>query len=322
MAPLVSVIIPCYNNAAMLSSAITSVLTQDYANIEVIVIDDGSTDDSISVLSQFGDKITLIQQTNQGPAAARNAGLQAAAGEYIAFNDSDDLWLPGKLTEQVSYLQQHPNVGLCYCGWTEWDGTTALANVTANLVDVAPVIAPKQPGSEGWLYLDLLKESVIHTITAVLRREVIDNVGMFNTDYRIGEDHDFWLRVSQKYRIAKLNRVYALYRNNPASITKKVQDKNYSLLVLESAVAHYGIASPCGEKIAPKTLNTYLGDRHFNYGYNAMLGGKPDKAKVSFTGCIRHKYKLPKAIAFWLICSIAPLYNMFLQRKFKQKADR
>lgn len=322
MAPLVSVIMPCYNNAAMLSAAITSVLTQDYANIEVIVIDDGSTDDSIHVLNQFGDKITLIQQANQGPAAARNAGLQAAVGEYIAFNDSDDLWLPGKLSAQVSYLQQHADIGLCYCGWMEWDGTTALAKVAANLVDAAPVIAPKAPDSEGWLYLDLLKESVIHTITAVLRREVIDTVGMFNTDYRIGEDHDFWLRVSQQYRIAKLDRVYALYRNNPASITKKVQDKNYSLLVLESAVAHYGVTSPCGEQIAQKTLNLYLGNRHFNYGYNAMLGGQPDKAKASFIGCIRHKYKLPKAIAFWLICSIAPAYNSFVRRKCQQQANR
>lgn len=318
-APLVSVIMPCYNNAAVLAEALNSVIAQDYANKEVIVVDDGSTDGSMAVLRQFGDKISIIQQPNQGPAAARNTGLRHAAGQYIAFNDCDDLWLPGKLTAQISYLQHHTDIGLCYCGWMEWQGDTPLAEITSRLIDAAPVIAPKRPEREGWLYSDLLKESVIHTITAVVRREVIDVVGAFNTDYRIGEDHDFWLRVSEKYRIAKLNRVYALYRNNPGSITKKAQDKNYSLLVLQAAVKRCGLISPCGEQIAQTTLNGYLAGRHFGYGYNAMLSGQPDKAKQSFLACLRYQYKLPKALAFWLICTLPPVYKWFLQRKSATK---
>lgn len=313
--PLVSVIIPCYNNADMLPSAVNSVLAQDYANIEVIVIDDGSTDESINVLKQFGDKITLIQQENQGPAAARNKGLQAASGKYIAFNDSDDLWLPGKLTAQVNYLQHHPDFALCYCGWMEWNGETSLVSVTTNLVDAAPSISSKYPENEGWIYLDLLKESVIHTITAVLRREVVDEIGMFNTEYRIGEDHDFWLRISQKYRIAKLSQVYALYRNNPKSITKKVHDKNFSLLVLESAITNYGLKCPSGEQASQPVVNHYLGGRHFTYGYNAMMQGHRDKALVSFKGCIRYRYRLGKAILLSAVCAVPPLYKLFSRKK-------
>lgn len=311
--PLVSVIIPCFNNADMLPGAINSVLEQDYPNIEIIVVDDGSTDESIEVLKQFNKKITLIQQINQGPAAARNKGLQAAAGEFIAFNDSDDLWLPGKLTAQIDFLQRHPEFAMCYCGWMEWDGHSSLLSITDDPIDAAPTISSEGPASQGWLYTALLKESVIHTITAVLRKEVIDNIGLFNTDYRIGEDHDYWLRISRKYRIAKLSQVYALYRNNPNSITKKVHDKNYSLLILESAIANYGLNCPSGEQASQTLLNQYLGARHFTYGYNAMLQGDREKALSSFKGCIRYRHRLTKAVVFTILCSLPWLYGRLIK---------
>ncbi len=312
--PLVSVVIPCYNNAEHLVAAVDSVLAQDYPNIEVIVVDDGSTDNSVDVLKQFGARITLLQQANQGPAAARNTGMLAATGQYIAFNDSDDLWLPGKLTAQVNYLQQHPDIGLCYCGWAVWNGQTPLEQLKAQYQPVSSSAAEDAYYS-GWLYLKLLKDSVIHTITAVIQREVLDTVGMFNTEYRIGEDHDFWLRISQQYRMAKLAQVYAVYRDNPVSTTKKVHAKNFSLLVLESAIARYGLHCPSGAQAPQALVNTYLGARHFTYGYNAMLQGHRDKALVSFKGCIHYRYKLAKAIAFTLICAMPPTYYLFLKLK-------
>lgn len=315
VSPLVSVIIPCYNSAAHISEAIDSVLAQDYSNIEVIVVDDGSTDNSIDILRQFGDKIIVLQQANQGPAAARNAGMRIANGQFIAFNDSDDLWLPGKLTAQISYLQQHPDIGLCYCGWAIWHGETSLEQISAQLASTGQAATAEDTYYSGWLYLKLLKDSVIHTITAVLRRDVIDNIGMFNTDYRIGEDHDLWLRISQRYQMAKLSRTYAVYRDNPDSTTKKVHAKNFSLLVLESAVASYGLNCPSGASGSRTVLNTYLGARHFTYGYNAMMQGHRDKALVSFKGCIRYRYRLGKAILLSTICAVPPLYKLFLRKK-------
>lgn len=313
--PLVSVIIPCYNSAAHITAAIDSVLAQDYPNIEVIVVDDGSTDSSIDILRQFGDKIIVLQQANQGPAAARNAGMRIASGQFIAFNDSDDLWLPGKLTAQISYLLQHPDIGLCYCGWAIWHDATSLEQISAQLADADHAIAIEDAYYSGWLYLKLLKDSVIHTITAVMRREVIDTIGMFNTTYRIGEDHDFWLRISQRYQMAKLSQTYAVYRDNPHSTTKKVHAKNFSLLVLESAVAHYGLSCPSGARESQTVVNSYLGGRHFTYGYNAMMQGHRDKALVSFKGCIRYRYRLGKAILLSAVCAIPPLYKLFLRKK-------
>lgn len=319
--PLVSVIMPCYNNASYVGAALESVLSQDYPNFEVIVVDDGSTDNSVAVLEQFGDRITVIQQPNQGPAAARNNGLKAASGKYVAFNDSDDFWLPGKLSAQITYLEQNPDIGLCYCDWAVWNSEVPFNEMTSRFTRREQKLQT-DPDYTGWLYLQLLEDSIIHTITAVIRRKVLDDIGLFNADYRIGEDHDLWLRISYNYKIAKLKHVFALYRDNPTSITKGVQSQNFSLLVLQSALKKYGLSCPSGEKISQDQVNRYLGTRHFNYGYNAMIKGHRDKALTSFKGCIACRYKLSKAVIFSFICALPPVYKLFLQRKNAQLATQ
>ncbi|SNY51640.1 Glycosyl transferase family 2 [Arsukibacterium tuosuense] len=312
--PLVSVIMPCYNNESFVKAAVESVLLQDYPNFEVIVVDDGSTDGSFVELQRFGDRITIIQQKNLGAAAARNNGLETARGQYIAFLDSDDIWLPGKITAQVNYLEQHPETGLCYCQWAVCEHEVTSAEMIERF---ATTYLPMQTEQNftGWLYLKLLEKSVIPTITVMLRRDVLEEVGLFNTNYRIGEDHDLWLRISFKYRITKLKNVYAVYRNNPDSITKSVQKQNFSLLVLQSAITNFGLTCPSGEQISEKLLNEYIGERHFSYGYNALVKGERNKALDSFKGCIKCRYKLFKATIFALICTIKPLYSFFLHHK-------
>jgi glycosyltransferase involved in cell wall biosynthesis len=315
--PLVSVIIPCFNNAQHIKTAVDSVLTQDYPNLEVIVVNDGSTDNSIEVLSQFANKIKLITQINQGPAVARNTGILAARGDYIAFNDGDDIWLPGKVQAQVSYLEKNPDTGLCYTSWKVWDQKVALADFAANIPtpsDTQKII----PEKSGWLYTNLLNDSVVCTITAMIRADVVKTVGLFNEKYLIGEDHDYWIRISQLCKIDKLTGIYAIYRVNLNSTTKKVHNQNYSLLVLTAALEKYGRSCPSGKIISQSQATTYLGERHFTYGYNALIKGHRHKALESFQGCIRCKYRLLKAFFFWCICAIPPLYKLFLQRKNAQ----
>src|SRR5215472_17381180 len=111
--PLVSVVIPTYNRAAMITRTIENIFAQTYSNIELIVVDDGSTDDTQAKLSGFGDRIRIITQSNSGPAVARNRGAAAARGEIIAFQDSDDLWRPTKLARQVALLSQYNNIATC-----------------------------------------------------------------------------------------------------------------------------------------------------------------------------------------------------------------
>src|SRR5690242_17488768 len=115
-APLVSIVIPTYNRAAVIRRTIENIFDQTYSNIEVIVVDDGSTDDTQTTLRQFSDRIRVIRQANAGPAVARNRGIEIAQGEIIAFQDSDDLWKPTKLERQVTLLTKYnKSVPCCLC---------------------------------------------------------------------------------------------------------------------------------------------------------------------------------------------------------------
>jgi glycosyltransferase involved in cell wall biosynthesis len=174
--PLVSVIIPVYNGARFLRAALESVFAQTYRPFEVIVVDDGSTDDSATIAQSFPD-VRYIHQTNQGVAAARNAGLEAAQGEFFAFLDQDDLWTPEKLTLQVDYLLSHPDVGY---------------TLTQQQFFLEPG-ASLPP----WFRKDLL--APVHTGwvlgTLVVRRAVFEKVGNFATGYSAANDSDWFFRA-------------------------------------------------------------------------------------------------------------------------------
>lgn len=315
--PLVSVIIPCYNNARHIATSIDSVLSQDYPSLEIIVVNDGSTDNSIEVLNQYADRIKLLTQENQGPAAARNTGIKAARGDYIAFNDGDDIWLPGKINAQIQYLENTPQTGLCYTSWVVWDQTQPLPEFLANLPKAANTTELVADRS-GWLYTRLLAISAVCTITVMIRADIVRTVGLFNKDYAIGEDHDYWIRVSRLCQIDKLTGIYAIYRKNPNSTTQKVHPQNYSLQVLQAALNNYGRTCPSGKQVSQSQVNSYLGERNFAYGYNAMLKGHRQKAFESFKACIRLRYRLLKACIFLLISSKESVYKLFYKSPSKE----
>ena len=173
-APLVSVILPAYNARATLALAVNSVIEQDYANLELLVVDDGSVDGTAEHPVLQDHRIRVLRQQNAGPAAARNLALSQAKGSLIAFIDADDVWLPGKLSAQVGYLQSHPEVNVVFGGFRRWlaqpDGSFAVPERSA---------APSSPGGpyplaqpSGWIYTDLLLDSVVHIITALVRKQV------------------------------------------------------------------------------------------------------------------------------------------------------
>ncbi len=294
--PLVSVIMPAYNTARYIREAIDSVLDQDYGNKELIVIDDGSTDGTLDIVRSYGDRLTLITQQNQGSAVARNAGLAAARGEYIAFLDSDDVWLPGKLGLQVRYLQDHPGIGMIYARWQVWkpgaDGGFAPA---ASLVDVhdggrssadAPAIVAEQ---SGWLYNRLLFTSLLHTITVMARRELVAAVGEFDAELKRGQDYDYWLRTSRVTEIRQLDRVLALYRVHGEGCVKKWPHENYEKLVVEGALQRWGLEGPTGERTSAADIERRLAEICFSFGYHHYWEGSPQLALRSFREALRHR---------------------------------
>lgn len=296
--PKVSVVMPCYNNAPYVRQAVDSILQQDYPNIELIVVDDGSNDNSLEVLASYGERIKVVSQPNQGPAAARNNGIRHATGDYIAFLDSDDLWLQGKLSAQLEFLKINPDFIACFCSWSVWDGNS----IPEFNLPTAEQRLELQQDKSGWLYLPLLDDSVIHTISVVIKKQIVDKVGFFNEEFRAGEDHDYWLRLSRVGKIAKLKTTYALYRANPQSTTNKVHAKNFSLLVLQEAVAKYGLCDPDGKCLPEALYQQYIAERHFTYGYQSFWAGHRDKAKLSFIGCLQNRHFILKSLIYLCIC--------------------
>jgi glycosyltransferase involved in cell wall biosynthesis len=203
MTALVSVIIPNYNYGAYVAKAIDSVLAQTYSDIEIIVVDDGSRDDSLLVLEKYGDRITVVAQKNQGVSTARNNGVSVSRGEFVAFLDADDMWLPSKIEKQIAKLVDGDDtVGLVHCSMSYIDKDEQIIGETRN-------------GKEGWLAADLLllQEATIGVAsTGLVRRAVFDEVGGFDARQTTAADWDFSYRVAKTYRIGFVSEPLVLYR--------------------------------------------------------------------------------------------------------------
>jgi len=186
---LVSVIIPTYNRAACLKEAIESVLNQTYKQFELIVVDDGSTDTTRELLLQYGAKLSVLYTGHGGPSAARNCGIAAARGWYIAFLDSDDVWLPDKLRAQMRFFQDHIEARVCQ---TEeiW---------IRNGVRVNPM--KKHKKYSGWIFEQCLPLCIVSPSSVMIERSVFDRVGLFDETFLACEDYDLWLRIAARYPI-------------------------------------------------------------------------------------------------------------------------
>lgn len=192
---------PCFNGGAYLREAVDSVLCQSYPNVELIVIDDGSTDNSLDILAEYNSRITLIRQQNQGPYPARNKGLEHCQGEYIAFLDADDYWSPQFLREMAMDLDRS-DTDVVYCGWQ---------NVGATHISAEPYIPPDY--NEDHLVSRFIKSCPWPIHAAVVKRSVLDKLGGFREDYFSSMDFDLWLRMLTVTRKIRLHpEVLAYYR--------------------------------------------------------------------------------------------------------------
>ncbi|HXZ94924.1 MAG TPA: glycosyltransferase, partial [Dehalococcoidia bacterium] len=186
-----SVIIPTYNRAETVGRAIQSVLDQTYQDFEIVVVDDGSKDNTEEVVKSFNDKRVkyIKHERNEGVAAARNTGIKATRRKYIAFQDSDDEWLPEKLEKQmVCFRTASSNIGVVY---------TAFLRVEGDKKTYVP--SPEVIQKEGDIYDSLLRGNFVATPAAVVKRECFAKVGMFDEDIPCLEDWELWLRISKHY---------------------------------------------------------------------------------------------------------------------------
>jgi len=187
--PEVSVIIPTYNRGWIIEEAIDSVLAQDFEDFELIVVDDGSTDDTGQILEAYDQDLIVCRQSNRGVSAARNRGIDAAAGRLIAFLDSDDLWLSRKLSTQVEFFHSNPE---------------AIINQTEEIwIRNGVRVNPKTRHHKisGMIFEPSLALCLVSPSAVMMRRSLFDEVGLFDEDLPACEDYDLWLRLSWRYPV-------------------------------------------------------------------------------------------------------------------------
>lgn len=213
--PTVSVVLPTYNRADVLERAIESVLAQSYSDFELVVVDDGSTDDTAAVVEAFDDaRVTLVEHAdNEGANAARNTGIDESAGEYVAFQDSDDEWHPEKLRKQMDVFENAPaSVGVVYTGFRRLHGDDATYHP-------GPGVDPK----EGAVRKSILGQNFVTTQAAVVRRACFDEVGGFDERLPRFQDWELWIRVSREYEFRLVDEPLVTAYDRPDSISNDLE---------------------------------------------------------------------------------------------------
>lgn len=241
--PLVSVIIPTYNRSGMVQEAIDSVLDQDFTDYELIVVDDGSGDNTPTILAGYGRAITVHHQSNRGVSAARNHGIAAASGQLIAFLDSDDLWLPRKLATQVKFFKDHPD---------------AVINQTQerwirNGVRVNP--RQRHHKFSGMIFEHSLALCLVSPSAVMLKKSLFDDVGGFDEQLPACEDYDLWLRISCRYPVHLIDTPLIIKRGGHADQLSKAAGLDKYRIQSLVKIIESGLLTPRQRRAALTTLN-------------------------------------------------------------------
>lgn len=219
---IISVIMPCYNSAPIIEETITKLYQQTFRDFELIVVDDGSSDNSLQVLQNLAiqySNLKIVSQHTKGPGPARNRGLKAATGEFIAFLDSDDSWHPEFLAKLYHKLVANPENVLAYCGWQ---------NLGLNPEQCQPYIPPDYQENDKLAVLLRSCPWPIHA--AITRKSAIEKVNGFNERWVTAEDFDMWIRVAMFSKIARVPEVLAYYHHQPLTENQISKNKLRTIL--------------------------------------------------------------------------------------------
>jgi len=258
--PTVSVIITTYNRASFLEEAIQSVLAQDFRDFELIVVDDGSTDGTRQILERYADSLTPLYQENCGVSAARNSGIQHSHGAYVAFLDSDDLWLSKKLSTQITFFNTHPQALICQ---TEeiW---------VRKGMRVNPRKVHKKYSGE--IFEHCLSLCRVSPSAVLVKRILFDEVGLFDEGLPVCEDYDLWLRVACRHPIYLLEQPLIIKRGgHPDQLSRQFE----------------GI-----DRFRIKALTKILESNYLNsYYYHLTLKELKKKCRIYGEGCLKRGKK-------------------------------
>lgn len=212
--PKVTVIIPCYNRESYIAETVESVLTQTYSNMELVVVDDGCTDNSRKILERYKDRIRILEHSgrlNKGQSAALNLGIRSTASDYVAFLDSDDLFVREKIEKQVQFLESNPEFGLVYSnGYFIHENGRRISRIYDGY--------HREDSDPNRVLLDCYFSLPTN---ALVRREVLSKAGYFDESFRSAQDHDLAIRIAEVAKIAYLDEALFFYRRHKDSISHR-----------------------------------------------------------------------------------------------------
>ncbi len=258
--PAVSVIIPTFNRLRFLREALDSVHAQSVRDFELIVVDDGSTDDLDAALVDHPSRPRIVHQAHQGPAAARNRGIEEARAEIVAFLDSDDLWHPKKLECFLAAIDSRRDISIFY-------GPMRPVDEQRN-----PVQGRTKPCHDGWITQKLFCSSFVHVPTVVCRRDVLLRADGFNPDLPVCEDYDLWLRLSVQERFGLLDEPLALRRLHGDRLSKRCMGRN--LAVKAGVLQRFFESNAAGDKLDARAARVRLAKVLYSAGRAAYREGR------------------------------------------------
>lgn len=296
----VTALIPTYNSERYIRETVESVLAQTYPVHEVIVVDDGSTDQTQQVLASYGDRIRYIRQTNAGPPTARNTGLVHATGDVIALLDSDDLWVPTKTERQVEYLQRHPSCGLVYTDMKTFDDR--------GIIEESVKISRNLNLPSGHIFQEMFAETLFQTSAVLVRKSCLDQVGGFDTSLRMGDDYELFLRVARHFELGYIDEPLVLYRQHATQGTrtwgKQLQGGvPWEFLVLKKIVDRY---PEMIQELGRAKVNQRLSKPYAALAYACLEAGDHKNAKLLMRDALRYWPSNSSYLRYYLMTFLTP----------------
>jgi len=311
----ISAVIPSFNRARFLPLAVSSVRTQSHRVDEIIVVDDGSTDDTEAVVRSLGNDIRYFRQRNAGPSAARNRGIKLARGHYIAFLDADDEWLPHSIERQLEVFRHAPGVGLVTADKAVVDES---GRVTVEswfdehgLLEFFRELAGKPVPHA---VARLLETNFVNTSVIVLPKSVLLDVGGFDAEIRYGEDLELWARIAARYPVACVPEVLGLWRNHTGNVTKSVEPMLRDYVKVAEKLRGWGKEVLDAQGVSADRL---VASAWASLGYWYFCEGRYHDARFAFMRSTQEKPSM-RSFIYGVFCHLPPPVTQAL-RTVKQR---
>jgi glycosyltransferase involved in cell wall biosynthesis len=318
MKPRVSITMPVLNGAKYIDEAIESIASQTYKDFELIVVDDGSTDETPEHVKRFSGRLNLKyvrHPERQGISRSVNDGIRQSAGEFIAFLDHDDAWFPEFLETQVSYLDRHPDVGMVHSDFqtTDPDG---------KVLEESVAVCRNRTRPSGRVFPQLFMDSFIVANSVLIRRECLEHLGGFDESLRFG-DYLLWMRLARRYKIDYVGKVLTQYRQHASQSTQNVPvgSPDEESVGIQSIRRILELYPAVREELGERTIRRRLGSLYFDLAYSWFNKGTFPNARLCLAKSIRF---WPSNVQYYLLYGATLLPRSlvrFCRRKWRRARD-